>query len=47
MRTCWGLEEARVQELINAHTDGPLLGLFGTTTLNVLELNLALDAAST
>lgn len=41
-----GLEEARVLELINAHTDGPLLGLFGTNTINVLELNLVLDAAA-
>lgn len=32
-----GLSEVAVQQLIDAHTDGPLLGLFGTPTINVLE----------
>ncbi len=40
------LDEAVVQQLIDDHTNGPLLGLFGTTTVNVLELNMALDAAT-
>jgi potassium-transporting ATPase KdpC subunit len=44
--TARGLNEANVQELIDDHSNGPLLGLFGTTTVNVLELNMALDAAS-
>ncbi|MBL7781228.1 MAG: K(+)-transporting ATPase subunit C [Saprospiraceae bacterium] len=38
------IDPARVEQLIKAHTKGPLLGLFGPTTVNVLELNLALDA---
>jgi K+-transporting ATPase ATPase C chain len=38
-----GLAEDRVRALVNAQTDGPLLGLFGTSTVNVLELNRALD----
>lgn len=39
-----GITATAVQELINSHTDGPLLGLFGPAIVNVLELNLALDA---
>lgn len=41
-----GMSGTEVQQLIDDHTNGPLLGLFGTTTVNVLELNLALDAAT-
>ncbi|MGV3636753.1 MAG: K(+)-transporting ATPase subunit C [Flavobacteriales bacterium] len=41
-----GMSEADVLKLIDDNTNGPLLGLFGTTTINVLELNLALDAAT-
>ncbi|MFI4879916.1 MAG: potassium-transporting ATPase subunit KdpC [Steroidobacterales bacterium] len=39
-----GLPTARVQALIAAHTAGRLLGLLGEPRVNVLELNLALDA---
>ena len=39
-----GLDEARVRGLIALHTQGPLLGLIGQPRINVLELNLALDA---
>lgn len=38
-----GLTEDRLLQLVNEHTKGPWLGLFGTSTVNVLELNLALD----
>jgi K+-transporting ATPase ATPase C chain len=37
------LPVAAVQALIAEHQRGPLLGLFGETQVNVLELNLALD----
>jgi K+-transporting ATPase ATPase C chain len=33
----------RVQQLIDAHTDGRFLGVFGEPGVNVLELNLAID----
>lgn len=38
-----GFSEEQLRQLVNEHTQGPLLGLFGTSTVNVLELNLALD----
>ncbi len=42
-----GLSRARVLELIDAHTSHPLFGLAGQGSVNVLELNLALDREST
>jgi potassium-transporting ATPase KdpC subunit len=42
-----GLSENRVSELIDEHTDGRRLGIFGEPGVNVLELNLALDEETT
>ena len=37
------LDEKIVAELVVKNTQGPLLGMFGPTSVNVLQLNLALD----
>ena len=42
--TARGMEPASVLKLIDDNTEGPLLGLFGPSKVNVLKLNLALDA---
>lgn len=39
-----GLPQEDVMRLVEAHTSGRLFGLFGEPRINVLELNLALDA---
>jgi K+-transporting ATPase ATPase C chain len=40
-----GVPVERVQEMVRAHTEPPTLGLLGRERINVLELNLALDAS--
>jgi K+-transporting ATPase ATPase C chain len=42
----WSLPEAVVQRLVADHTAGRLAGLLGEPRVDVLALNLALDAAS-
>lgn len=37
------LSEEQVTQLVNEFTEKPLWGLFGTSTVHVLKLNLALD----
>ncbi len=41
-----GLPLAQLQQLIDGYTEGRLLGVIGEPRINVLRLNLALDAAS-
>ena len=38
------LNEQQIAELVASHTEKPLLGLFGPSKVNVLKLNVALDA---
>ncbi len=38
------MEERRINALLDQYTEHPLLGMFGTAKINVLKLNIALDA---
>ncbi|WP_256005840.1 K(+)-transporting ATPase subunit C [Pedobacter deserti] len=40
------VDERVIAQLVVAHTEKPVLGLFGPTSVNVLKLNLALDDLS-
>lgn len=40
-----GLPDDRLRQLVGGHTEGRMLGLLGEPRINVLRLNLALDAA--
>ena len=40
-----GMDEQEVLRIIGEQTEGPWLGLFGTSKVNVLKHNVALDAA--
>jgi K+-transporting ATPase ATPase C chain len=42
--TARSLPAEKVEALLSDHTDRPLLGVLGETRVNVLKLNLALDA---
>ena len=37
------IDEDKINALVTAHTQQPLLGLFGPSKINVLKLNIALD----
>ena len=39
-----GLPEDRVRQILQSATDQPLFGIFGEPRVNVLNLNMALDA---
>lgn len=39
-----GVNPEVLQTLVTQHIQGPLLGVFGPTSINVLELNVALEA---
>lgn len=41
-----GWSEEKVRTIVQSHIQKPLLGLFGTETVNVLQLNIALDKIS-
>ncbi len=40
------LDEKKIAALVMKNTQGPLFGLFGPTSVNVLKLNIALDELS-
>lgn len=44
--TARGLSADKVMALVNANVEAPFLGMFGTETVNVLKLNVALEEAA-
>ena len=40
-----GMNEAEVKAIVDKNISKPFLGVFGTETVNVLELNIALEEA--
>ncbi|GAB3895966.1 K(+)-transporting ATPase subunit C [Spirosoma agri] len=38
-----GINTERLNQLVDDHTEGPFIGLFGPSKVNVLKLNVALD----
>jgi K+-transporting ATPase ATPase C chain len=40
------LDAGRLQSLVQRHTQGRQLGMLGEPRVNVLQLNMALDAAA-
>jgi K+-transporting ATPase ATPase C chain len=40
------IDEQKVAQLVETHTEKPLLGIFGPEKVNVLKLNVALDQLS-
>jgi K+-transporting ATPase ATPase C chain len=47
-RVAWtrNLDVDAVRRLVEAHVQGPVLGIFGESHVNVLDLNMALDAGA-
>ena len=45
--TARGVPPERIRELLKLHVEQPLIGVFGEPRVNVLTLNLALDALAT
>jgi K+-transporting ATPase ATPase C chain len=47
-RVAWtrNIDVAAVKGLVESHVRGPVLGIFGESHVNVLELNMALDAGA-